>query len=673
MKNEPLYEESKEKRALIQEMKNVTNKVLKQNYIPQTTNNDKIILKETYYNSFYAYENNIYILGENDLQFGKIYTWEECVNKLKDDSDWINAFIFGIKVFKGEREYITFSEVPIDINKRKEKISNKLQKVIKEYIQDCTKLDKSQINENKYNKIVKECVLLSLEFCFAIESCNFLFKELLPIYSKKNLEKFFFENLEPYIICCDLGNQIFEEQILKKIVALYTEKKKYQKLGQILKNLYLSIGSSETVANRVKIYDTIFTGLIAFCSCEKNEDYMFPARQIYSFFKKAKKIPFNLYLREKFIDEKKEKKIFYFDYENVINNIDIDELILSYQYLGSLLLWYIKLCFEGYKFPSNKLIDDKIYEELIQQLFLWLINDEVLTSLIEFDSYSFFSILKKIFMKKGKYLKKIVYSDLFKLIKIGNKDLKEASIQKFFEVIYLKGLKIDNIYVKDDLYDFICSVATIIQLEPDKDKKDDNENENNILMQSLKYIINYEENKTKIERLEWNLLYKNKENYDQNLELKEKYDKYCLHLRKYEDKTYFVNLTNTIMAAIENNSQLFSELDLKTLLEWTENTNLIKVKVYLGKKMGNFLKCLDIYLKEFKGEEQIILMYNFITSELIKNIKDKTKYGKIKEYILQRITEITSLSLEKVIELTENYFNSNYAEILFRINKNLLN
>ena len=63
-------------------------------------------------------------------------------------------------------------------------------------------------------------------------------------------------------------------------------------------------------------------------------------------------------------------------------------------------------------------------------------------------------------------------------------------------------------------------------------------------------------------------------------------------------------------------------------------------------------------------------MYNFMTSELIKNIKDKTKYGKIKEYILQRITEITSLSLEKVIELTENYFYSNYAEILFRINKN---
>ena len=54
------------------------------------------------------------------------------------------------------------------------------------------KLDKGQINEIKYNKIIKECILLSLEFCFTIENCNFLFKELLPIYSKKNFEKLFF-------------------------------------------------------------------------------------------------------------------------------------------------------------------------------------------------------------------------------------------------------------------------------------------------------------------------------------------------------------------------------------------------------------------------------------------------------------------------------------------------
>ena len=110
----------------------------------------------------------------------------------------------------------------------------------------------------------------------------------------------------------------------------------------------------------------------------------------------------------------------------------------------------------------------------------------------------FFFYFRENFYEKSEISEKIGYSDLFKLIKIDSKDLKEASIQKYFKVIYLRGLKIDNIYVKDDLYDFICSVGTIIQLEPDKENKDENGKENNILMQALKYIINYEENKRKM-------------------------------------------------------------------------------------------------------------------------------------------------------------------------------
>ena len=110
----------------------------------------------------------------------------------------------------------------------------------------------------------------------------------------------------------------------------------------------------------------------------------------------------------------------------------------------------------------------------------------------------FFFYFRENFYVKSETPEKIGYSDLFKLIKIDSKELKEASIQKYFKVIYLRGLKIDNIYVKDDLYDFICSVGTIIQLEPDKENKDENGKENNILMQALKYIINYEENKRKM-------------------------------------------------------------------------------------------------------------------------------------------------------------------------------
>ena len=58
-----------------------------------------------------------------------------------------------------------------------------------------------------------------------------------------------------------------------------------------------------------------------------------------------------------------------------------------------------------------------------------------------------------------------------------------------------------------------------------------------------------------------------------------------------------------------------SSKDLESLLRRTEKTGLTKVKIYLAKKLGNFSTCLEIYLKEYKGEEQTILTYNFIIGE----------------------------------------------------------
>ena len=664
----PLYDKEKEERATIQELKNVIDKVLMQNYIPQTTikTEKEIKTKETCYNSIYSNNKNIYILGENELEYGEIYSWEECVNKLKNDSEWINALIFGLKIFKGE-EYISYSGVPIDAKKRKEEVGEKMKKIIKEYIEDRIKVDKGQINENKYNKILTTCIYLSIEFCFEINSIDFLFKEIAPIYTKKKLENFFYESLEPYIINGNIGEQILSEDILKKLVLLFIGKQEYQKLGQIIKNLYLSVADSEIVGNRTTKYDTIFTGLITYCSGEKNKDFMFPAREIYSYLQLAKQIPRELYWKIKTINK---KKYYYFDYENVVNNTDIDELILSYQYLGSLLLWYIYLCLEGYKFPSYKLIEDKKHESLIKQLFLWLINDEVLQRLIEFDSYSLFFIFKKFFMKKQKIIEKIEYSDLFKLIKIGDKELQEAKIQRYIEIIFRKASRIDkglnnNIYVYDDLCDFICTIATIIKII------DKCESQNNYLLEAICHVINYQSNQKIEEEMEKEIIEQKGDNYIKNTELKDKYDRYCMHLNRYKENNYIINLANIVIAAIDNNFEIFTNEDLENILKKAEKTELKRLKIYLAQKLENYAKCLDFYLSEYKGEEQIIMLYNFINNELTKLKDDQKKYIKFKDDILSRVTEISSLSIDNLIDLTDKYFEGNHALILFKIKDKL--
>ena len=665
----PIYYKDKEERAIIQEPKNIVNKVLKQNYIRETTKKTEDInrTKETYYNSIYANNNNIYILGEDELEYGKIYNWEECLDKLKNNKEWEYAFIFGLKLYRGE--YISFSGVPIDEKKRKEIISEKMRKILKEYIFERFKVDKTQINEDKYYKILTSTIYLSIELCFEIQSTDYLFREIAPIYSQKKLDNFFYESLEPYIINKNIGNQIFGEDILKKIINIYTQKNQFQKIGQIIKNLYLSVADSEVVGNRTTKYDTIFTGLITYCSGEKNKDFMLPAREIYSYLQSAKafQIPRELYLKVKVEND---KKYFYFDYENVVNNTNIDELILSYQYLGCLLLWYIGLCLEGYKFPSNKLIEEKKNESLIQQLFLWLINDEVLQRLIEFDSYTIFYIFKKFFMKKQKVLEKIEYSDLFKLIKIGDKELQEAKIQKYIEIIFRKASRIDkgtnsNIYVDDDLYDFICTVATKIQI------LEECEPQNNYLLHALYHVINYKENQKIEEQMEKEVIEQKGDNYIKNTELKDKYDRFCQHLNRYKGKMFITNLSYTIMAAIENNIKLFSTDDLKNLLKKVEKTELTRLKIYLAEFLEDFSKCLDIYLTEVKGEEQLISLYTYIDLKIKKLKNDLKKYAKFKNDILSRVTEISSLSIDKLIDLTDNLFEGNHVLVLFKINNKI--
>ena len=663
----PLYEKNKEERALIQELYNINIKILKQDYIPQSTkkSENSKITKETYYNSIYSNDNNIYIIGEDKLEYGIIYNWEECINKLKNDSEWINALIFGLNLYNGK--YISFPGIPIDHKKRKDKVGEKMRKIIKEYVEDRLKVDKTQINETKYNEILTSCLYLSIEFCFDIESINFLFKEIAPIFIKKNLDKFFYESLEPYIINGNIGEQIISENVLTKLVLLFTEKKQYQKLGQIIKYLYLSVADSEIVGNRTTKYDTNFTGLITYCSGEKNKDFMLPAREIYTYLQSAKQIPRELYWKIKNIED---KKYYYFDYENVVNNTDIDELILSYHYLGSLLLWYINLCLEGYKFPSGKTIEEKKHENLIQQLFLWLINDEVLQRLIEFDSYSLFLIFKKFFMKKSKIIENIEYSDLFQLIKIGDIELQEAKIQKYIEIIFRKASRIDkgtnsNIYVNDDLYDFICSIATRIQI------LEETEPQNNYLLKALYHVINYKENLKLEEQMEKEIVEQKGDDYKNYTELKDKYDRYCMHLNRYKDKMYYMNLSNIIMGAIENNFKIFTNSDLEDLLKKVEKTELTKVKIYLSQKTENYTKCLDLYLNECKGEEQIIILYDFIYGQLAKLKEDQKKYVKFKNDILSRVTEISALSIDKLIELTDNLFEGNHVLILFQINNKI--
>jgi len=81
-----------------------------------------------------------------------------------------------------------------------------------------------------------------------------------------------------------------------------------------------------------------------------------------------------------------------------LNDID-NEMELCKEYIWHKLLWYIEMCLKGNKFTSGRQeilkfeIDSEIYIKFIAYIYFWILQEKVFQVLLEFDSYSFFSVL----------------------------------------------------------------------------------------------------------------------------------------------------------------------------------------------------------------------------------------------------------------------------------------
>ena len=74
----------------------------------------------------------------------------------------------------------------------------------------------------------------------------------------------------------------------------------------------------------------------------------------------------------------------------------------SKEYKGHKILWYIKKCFIKRKYPyfiNN--MEEKEYFKYIIDLIIWLMKENIMKDLVEFDSGNYFEILNKIFEERN--------------------------------------------------------------------------------------------------------------------------------------------------------------------------------------------------------------------------------------------------------------------------------
>ena len=585
-----------------------------QSFVKDLSEKIREIKLPTYNNFIINQFKTLYILTKKNFSFGKLLNWEQSINNLRQEGEWMEALTLGLDIYMGKN--ISFPDIPIDENGRKIKVGSTLKGMILHY---CI--------INTENGDLNNCLDICIEFCILINDIDYLINKVKPIFDNKDFSENFIQKLEPFILNDNMKNQNIGYDALKKICDYYIKKNNIDTLNSILSHLNLSCFDSGDIIDICVKYKFI-TPLIEIYMNNKKEKYFEPILKIYNIFIQSKEIE-----NDKFIS-----------YENALKNIPLNELINSKQYIGDKLLWYINLCVDGIKFPNKEIISGKKYEFLIHDIFVWMIKKKNLTELINFDSLSVFTILTKFFNINA------IFTSLFTLeydpkqfegIIYHNEQINNTNIYLFLNIIIEIAQSINKSFVQYDLYYFIIQISSKM-----------GKLENEIILKAAKFFINIE---SKIDEL-------NKEK-----------DNFGFRNKNFSNEE-IIKLSKEINEMINHSNLILKENDYRDLLQTTEKTSFILVKINLLKLLNEDLKCLNVFLTEYTFEDKIKKTFDFIdeTFRKYKNHKQE-KFEEFKNECMKQLNVLCELSSLDLYQLIINWFENNQSLVLEKLSTNKLN
>ena len=565
--------------------------------------------KQTYMNSIIEnFDNkNIGILSNKCIYILELINYEECLRKLQQKEKWMDMFILGIEIYKGKLTCL--KGIPPNEEKRKQKLREFLQQLISVYIiaddmNQKNKFNNKNFYEDQENlKHTENKVEIIIEFCIEIEGFDFLLDKILNMYEAKGYGDLFLSKLESFILCDKMIKYEINEDLLLKLIQLYEEKKKINVLNKLL--LHIDIKSLCSPGVNSKIIDlSLLPPMINIFVNGDKPNYFKPIIKMYEMYQKAKPLNFN-------------------SYENIEETKKISEIMNSKEYKGHIILWYIKKCFIKRKYPyfiNN--MEEKEYFKYIIDLIIWLMKENIMKDLVEFDSGNYFEILNKIFEERN-----IEILNKFNL----NKDNVKKKIRNINEQNY-------NYSYKDLSPLNICNYI----IEQGKKIK----NSQKIQLDFNLFIIRSFKNTPIPEDLIIDSII------------------YILNTYSFVNKVPVENKIKKLILIIKNilNNKIFTESDYKKILVHFNDHIFDEVKAFIYQKNAQYKNCLEVFLnkdcKIYKKEEKL---KDYIDNTLssLKNDKDKKIYLDFKNLVLENMVNIGEVSENTMLEIIYKWFYQN--------------
>ena len=563
--------------------------LLNTNVLPQKIINDpenNNIIQNSYLYTIIENNSELYILCKDALYGGNLVDWEIFLNKLHKKEEYLSLFLIGIDLYQGKMNALL--NIPPEEEIRKKKVGDFLRRIISEYVLFTTGSKKSGSFDSPEDiELISRCMNITIELCIEIESFDYLLKNIEPLFETIEYGEFFLAKLEPFILCDKIKNLLLSEEIVDEIIELYVKKDKFDTLSQLL--LHLNIKCIETPRIKTKIENlNLISPLIYIYMNGSDEKYFEPINIMYDYFSfKAIEIPN------------------FKNYNNALKENNIKLVLNSKQYYGHKILWYCKHCLTGRKFPdAEEKMKPDLFNKLICDIVYWLLSEKVMSSLLDFDSKDYFSIIKNIFS-----------------IKLYHSKLVESAKNTNLKITVITSL--NSMYHIDDI-------------EP---------------LSLIKYIVAFCQKKSDEVKLYLYdfVIYSFKENnIDKNLRIESvhfvlsNYVKIIKNINNQE----LSSLIKAIITLIDDES--FYDSDYNKLLQSINSEIFDEVKLFLLNKMKLYQKCLSLFLDE---KSQITNKVNRLFAWIHNIFSSLTRISKIntdfKQYILSDITKIANLNIEK--------------------------
>ena len=537
---------------------------------------------------------------------------------------YVDLFSLGIQIYNNKM--MAFSNLP-EISIRKKFVGDFLKQIVTQYVIVTTQNKKigggvfsdTLSKKDRYN--IGFCMKVAIEFCIEIGAVEYLLKSIEPLFSAKNLGNLFLEKFQPFILCDKIINFILSSDIILKLIDIYNKNGKLDILSQML--IHINIQSLDVIEIKTKLEElNLITPLIYLYMNGQEQDYFAPLEKMFDYF-------YSHALSSKLLLNDSEHTI---DYSSALTKkiITQKDVRNCKEYNGHKILWYIRLCLTGNKFPNNSLkMEPMLYDSLVPKITYWLLNPKVLGEFLDFDPKNYFVIIKNIFTipeLRSKLVNAASNTKYAITVKTTlSSDIKCEGIETYNLIKFLVewAKKKDKILIYYYLYDFIISICFIIP-ELEKDIKRDT------IIFTVKYYA------------EMNKNLKNNE----------------------------VKMLNKTLIRILEMENKFTTDDFNSMLLSFKDEYFNDIKLFLYNKVDNYKECLNLYLyKKLHFPPIPEFIFGWIFSRLTASQNQKIKYKELKENIKENSLGIAKVELNSFYELTKELFDDDYREIVSKLKK----